>query len=327
MIHVFDFGQFAAQFRWDYDRFFYERWCREAHRALLDYPDRTNDHATANLFVAAATLRCVSFASVDRSALALDLSRCRAVSGGRPVVVFDLTDQPRPIFAGPDLVICKSAFHASAYDPASCVAIPQFPRFRFAEPFRRATERRHLAGFKGNPRPEHGDLRTRLLALDDGERFVVEAGVFLPRDLTISPDATAAENPRPSEPSYTQILFDSTFALLPRACGYALSYRMIECMNAGCVPVIISDGYVLPFSEVLDYSRFSVRVAESDIERLPQILESRLPDADRMQAEVSRVYEEYFASTAKIVHHTLNIVTARLPPATSPAVIRKNSHA
>jgi len=38
---------------------------------------------------------------------------------------------------------------------------------------------------------------------------------------------------------------------------------------------------VLPFSEVLDYSRFSIRVGESDVERLPELLDARLQDADR----------------------------------------------
>ena len=41
---------------------------------------------------------------------------------------------------------------------------------------------------------------------------------------------------------------------------------------AGCVPLIISDGIELPFENVLDYSRFSLRVAEADIPRLPALL-------------------------------------------------------
>lgn len=311
MFYVFEPGQVPVAFRWDYDRFFYERWCREAGQALAREPGRTPDLRAADFCVAAVTLGCVSFAALDRAALAAELSRCLDAAAGRKLVVFDLTDPPRPIATGPDLIVCKSAFHETTYDPATCVAIPQFPRYRFTERFLPAAERSHLAGFKGNPRSQYGDLRARLLALDGHSRFVVKAGIVMPRDIRIEPDGSAWENERPGEPSHTRLLFDSTFALLPRACGYALSYRMVESMNAGCVPVIISDGYVLPFSERLDYGRFSIRVAESDVEHLPAILEARLPDADRLQAEACRVYEEYFSSTASIIHHTLSIAASR----------------
>ena len=46
---------------------------------------------------------------------------------------------------------------------------------------------------------------------------------------------------------------------------------------AGCVPLIISDGIELPFENVLDYSRFSLRVAEADIPRLPALLRAIPP--------------------------------------------------
>ena len=46
---------------------------------------------------------------------------------------------------------------------------------------------------------------------------------------------------------------------------------------AGCVPLIISDGIELPFENVLDYSRFSLRVAEADIPRLPALLRDMPP--------------------------------------------------
>jgi len=36
----------------------------------------------------------------------------------------------------------------------------------------------------------------------------------------------------------------------------------------GCIPVIVTDGYVLPFSEVLDWSRASIRVHSHDLNKL-----------------------------------------------------------
>lgn len=55
--------------------------------------------------------------------------------------------------------------------------------------------------------------------------------------------------------------------------GYEVnSPRIIEAIYYECVPVIIADNFVLPFSEFLDWSAFSVVVAEKDIPKLKEIL-------------------------------------------------------
>jgi hypothetical protein len=50
------------------------------------------------------------------------------------------------------------------------------------------------------------------------------------------------------------------------------SPRIVEAIYYECVPVIIADNFVLPLSDVLDWSAFSVVVAEKDIHRLKEIL-------------------------------------------------------
>ena len=47
----------------------------------------------------------------------------------------------------------------------------------------------------------------------------------------------------------------STFCLVVR--GARLGQAVLsDALMAGCIPVIVADGYVLPFSEVLDWKRY-----------------------------------------------------------------------
>lgn len=316
MFLAYDFGDLSSRFGWDYDRFFYERWCREAVVALRDHPERTEDPERADYFVVTSSIRTVPFAVIDQIETFIDPSSQPYIGTGKPHVVFDLRDDPRPIVHHPQAIVCKSAFHQRFYNPLLGVPIPQFPRCRFYRPIVPALERRFLAGFKGNPRPEYGDLRQRLLALNDDVRLLFKGDVLKRDQLEISSGGNIREIVAEGDWTHQDILFDSTFAILPRASGYALSYRMIESMNAGCIPVILSDGYVLPFSDTLDYDCFSIRIAESEVENLPEILESRIGNAAELQRNAIQVYEDYFASTNTIIERTLECV-AKL------AVIRK----
>ncbi|URD74950.1 exostosin family [Musa troglodytarum] len=71
--------------------------------------------------------------------------------------------------------------------------------------------------------------------------------------------------------SYVEHMRSSKYCVCPM--GYEVnSPRIVEAIHYECVPVIIADNFVLPFQEVLDWSAFSVVVAEKDIPRLKEIL-------------------------------------------------------
>ncbi|URD85968.1 hypothetical protein MUK42_27422 [Musa troglodytarum] len=76
---------------------------------------------------------------------------------------------------------------------------------------------------------------------------------------------------RPASRSYIEHMKSSKFCICPM--GYEVnSPRIVEAIYYDCVPVIIADNFVLPFQEVLDWSAFSVVVAEKDIPSLKEIL-------------------------------------------------------
>lgn len=71
--------------------------------------------------------------------------------------------------------------------------------------------------------------------------------------------------------SYIQQMMSSKFCICAR--GYEVnSPRLVEAIMYGCVPVIISDNYVPPFLEVLNWEKFSIFVLEKDIPNLKTIL-------------------------------------------------------
>ncbi|KAG6693558.1 hypothetical protein I3842_09G006400 [Carya illinoinensis] len=145
-----------------------------------------------------------------------------------------------------------------------------------------------IQGFIGGPSPSrrpilaffagglHGPIRPVLLEHWENKDEDIRVHRYLPKGI-----------------SYYDMMRKSKYCICPS--GYEVaSPRVVEAIYAGCVPVLISDHYVPPFSDVLNWKSFSVEVPVKDVPNLKKILMDISPRQHiRMQRRVVQVRRHF----------------------------------
>ena len=110
---------------------------------------------------------------------------------------------------------------------------------------------------------------------------------------------------------YADLISNTEFGLVPRG-DNLYSFRFLETMATGAIPVIFSDNWALPFSEVLDYSEFSLQIKESEWETLLPRLNAITPeDRCKMRQAVMRVFHKHFATIRGQMDTLFTIIAKR----------------
>lgn len=106
---------------------------------------------------------------------------------------------------------------------------------------------------------------------------------------------------------YETLLQNSTFCLVPR--GRRLgSFRFLEALQAGCIPVLLSNSWALPFQSKIDWSQAVIWSDERLLLQVPDIIRSITPSqifALRQQSQI--LWDRYLSSIEKIVFTTFEV--------------------
>ncbi|XP_062328142.1 exostosin-2 [Osmerus eperlanus] len=147
-----------------------------------------------------------------------------------------------------------------------------------------------------------------------------EAVLLLDKCSNLSQGASSASAPARKRCSkghafdYPHILQDSSFCVVLRGARLGQA-TLSDVLQAGCVPVILADSYILPFSEVLDWKRASVVIPEDKLPEMYTILKS-IPhkQVEEMQRQARWFWDAYFSSMKAIGMTTLQIINDRIYP-------------
>lgn len=125
---------------------------------------------------------------------------------------------------------------------------------------------------------------------------------------------------------FVESLASSWFVICPRGAGEN-SYRFFETLSMGRIPVLLSDGCLLPFEESIDYDCIILRIPEHAADRTAEILHKWLASQTRESLierckKARKVWEQYLACS-QWNHRIIETLRARqaLPPIVIDGVI------
>lgn len=304
----------------------------------------TSDPNSACLFV-------LSLDTLDRDGLSQDyvrnmpdrIQKLDYFNGGQNHIIFNLYSGTWPDYTedlGFDIgkaILAKASMSDEHYRPGFDISLPLFHKHhpeKGGEPglvrdTKFPVDNKYFVAFKGK-RYVHGigsDTRNSLFHLHNGEDMVMVTTCKHGKNWRAASDERCEEDNETYERwDYDNLLSNSTFCLVPR--GRRLgSFRFLETLQAGCVPVLLSNSWQLPFGEVIDWRTATIQPDERLLLQVPEILHSlTASQVFRMKQQTQVFWDRYLSSVDKIVSTTLEIVRQRVAPHTAVETAVWNSH-
>lgn len=164
-----------------------------------------------------------------------------------------------------------------------------------------------LYSFVGNA--NNARVRRAIVAMKDERSLLVDTS----REEVAQTDAASGANAERWS-RYADVMRRSQFILCPRGIGTA-TWRLFEAMKAGRAPVILSDDWVAPDGP--RWNDCSLRIAERDAARLPEILREHESRAVAMGQRAREEWEAWFSREVafhRVVEWCVDIARTRRAP-------------
>lgn len=242
------------------------------------------------------------------------LSRLPYWNHGLNHVVISVVDKPRnPDARSIEMASTMTSItHQTIYRAGFDVSVP-LPQRKFYPNLQRlsAMGRKYLLTYKGNRCLEVGSRGGRvcidpvLRGMHNGKDIVV---VTTCKQVSSNEVAKVEARCAKDQFVYDQYKFDdlinSTFALVPAGSGVS-SYRLMEVLSAGSIPVAISESIVLPFDSLIEWRRCLFVFPPSQMHRIVPTLQTLNKDEIEFRREHCLfIYRQFFGSDDKVVATT-----------------------
>ena len=106
-------------------------------------------------------------------------------------------------------------------------------------------------------------------------------------------------------------LMNSTFALVPAGIQPA-SYRFIEVLSAGSIPVLIADNYVKPFDTLIQWYKCMLQFPTTEMHRIVDTLKAmKQEEILKRQENCIAVYHEFLQDDETLIRSTVRALKSR----------------
>ncbi len=229
--------------------------------------------------------------------------------------------------------IMASDIHETTYRAGFDISIPLPGKHHFRElqELKPLEERKYFAAFRG----------LRYLGFDNGSEeaifrsFDSFRNMHNGKDVIVATSCNHATNnmKREKDPilgihcdeddalhanySFTDLM-NTTFGLVPAGVSPS-SYRFIEVLSAGAIPVLIADNYVKPFDTLIHWHRCLIQFPTSQMHRILPVLRALTKDElVRRQRNCLRIYDGFLRDDDALLQSAIHALKARFLGAASP---------
>eukprot|EP00475_Leptophrys_vorax_P043819 TRINITY_DN854_c0_g1_i1.p1 TRINITY_DN854_c0_g1~~TRINITY_DN854_c0_g1_i1.p1 ORF type:complete len:414 (-),score=94.26 TRINITY_DN854_c0_g1_i1:1198-2439(-) len=168
----------------------------------------------------------------------------------------------------------------------------------------RCRNSKYLFTFKGAGRDQGTGLRRRVADLHNGADMI----------LLIDDEQRAGGTTRMNDSKvveYAELMENTQFGAVMRG-DDSFSFRFTEVLSAGVIPVIYSDGLVLPFEEFINWDEVAVRIPESQVHLTESILRSfSLDEICSRRERAWHIYQQHLLTIGKQIDAILKIIQQR----------------